>query len=85
MTDLGRFIAHKRREKGFSQDDMGELLGYTRYNICLLERGKIKDPKPDVLRQIARILEIPYIQLLVEAGYLQNGDLDDLDVEAITE
>ena len=54
---LGKRIATLRREKGFSQEKLGEKTGYSTEFISLVERG-INAPAVDGLDKIARALGV---------------------------
>ena len=63
-----RLIKQKRKEFGYSQEDLGIRVGYDKSNISRIESGAIKDIPLSKALRISKILEIE-IQDLVKGGY----------------
>jgi transcriptional regulator with XRE-family HTH domain len=59
MVTCGEFLAHWRKIRGLSQKEVADLLGYkTGQFVSNWERNKSQPPIP-VLKDLAKILEIP--------------------------
>lgn len=75
---LGAFIRRRRRELGLTQAELGEQVGYVQERISSLEHGKYGMPSIAALSALAEALQVDLLDLLCEAGYLQqaqrNGD-----------
>jgi len=60
---LGRRVRHYRNEAGLTLDQLGDRLGKPAPYLSLLENGK-KEPRVNLLRDIARVLEVEIADLL---------------------
>jgi len=40
-----------------------------------LEAGRVQAPSPHVLRRLAAVLEMPYLDLMAVAGYLEGSEI----------
>lgn len=63
MNKLGELIHQKRKERGISQETLGNLVDYGRPNILNIEAGKLK-PSDELLERIATELDLPYERLI---------------------
>lgn len=64
-----QLIKRKRKEYGYSQDDLAIRVGYSdKSAICRIESGKLKDIPLSKAIRLSKILEIE-IQDLVKGGY----------------
>ncbi len=93
MTDLrqlGYEIRKAREAKRMTQAELGNRLGVSRANVCLLETGGVVYPRIDRLTAIASILNMPVALLYELAGITQveaapgqlawlAGELDQLN------
>lgn len=61
---LGRRLRALRRLKRLTQKDLAGLLGISVGNLSTIERGD-KYPRVDMLKRIARILDVPLEELFV--------------------
>lgn len=93
---LGSVIRHARKGKGFSQAELGYLVGLTQSQVSQLERGATAMPHLDTLRAIAHHTGVEPGYLLELArwpGAFKRGipaeladvfrDLDELQTEAV--
>ena len=64
--DMGRRIAALRRDKGWTQEDMGRHIEITASYLARIEIG-IRRPTLEVLGQIAEALEVPMWQLIADS------------------
>lgn len=70
---LGDFIREKRNQKNWSQRDLAAAAGISNAEISRIEAGKRKEPSPSVLKEIAKALDTPFEELLLEAGIIEKG------------
>jgi transcriptional regulator with XRE-family HTH domain len=70
---LGSLLADLRVSKGMSLRQVEEATGRAVSNAYLsqLEKGKIQQPSPSILHQLAGVYAVPYEALMERAGYLQ--------------
>ncbi len=61
---LGDRMRKYRRQKGLSQEELGELVGFSQSKISKIENGDW-DSLSD-LRLIARVLEVPIEELITD-------------------
>lgn len=69
----GDYIKRKRLEKGMSQRQLAAVSGVSNSEISRIEAGGRQNPSPAVLGLIAKALDVPYEELLAEAGYLESA------------
>lgn len=69
MTELGRLIKDKREEKNLSQRELAKRAGICNAEVKRIEEGERKRPKPEILKKLAGVLNLPYLYLLELAGY----------------
>ena len=69
---LGGLLADLRSAKGLSLREVEEATGRAVSNAYLsqLEKGRIQQPSPSVLHQLAAVYAVPYEALMEKAGYL---------------
>lgn len=63
LSKVGKFIAEKRKEKGYTQEKMGEMLGVNGKTISKWERG-VNAPDISLLSEISNLLGITLDELL---------------------
>ena len=73
--DLGEFIREQRRVGQLSLRKLSEMAGVSNPYLSQIERG-MRKPSADILRQIARALEISSEELYIRAGILDEPDGD---------
>ncbi|MCM0626674.1 helix-turn-helix domain-containing protein [Lysinibacillus sp. OL1_EC] len=78
MNTLGDLIKEVRKKSGLTTTQLAEMVEVSQGYISHLENERKKNPSPDVLARIAKVLDIPYIDLMVKAGYLTGNDLSEL-------
>ncbi len=75
---LGLYIKKRRLEKGLSAYFIEKEYGFSRNFWSRIESGTHKSSmKPELLKKIASILEINYIELYMIVGYLDNDSFID--------
>src|SRR3569832_2228780 len=71
--DLGEFIREQRRVGHLSLRKLSEMAGISNPYLSQIERG-MRKPSADILRQLARALEISSEELYLRAGILDERD-----------
>jgi HTH-type transcriptional regulator, competence development regulator len=67
---LGGFLRRQREAMSLSLRDVEASTGLSNGYLSLLERGKVKQPKPAVLYKLAEALQTSYTDLMGLAGHL---------------
>jgi transcriptional regulator with XRE-family HTH domain len=72
QSALGGLLADLRSAKGLSLREVEEATGRAVSNAYLsqLEKGRIQQPSPSVLHELAAVYAVPYEALMERAGYL---------------
>jgi transcriptional regulator with XRE-family HTH domain len=73
MNGFASYLRELRKARGLSLKQVEERAGVSNAYLSQLERGLRKPPHPDILRRLAKAYEVPVEDLLVSAGYLENG------------
>lgn len=77
-TFLGELVREARKSKGYTMIELAESLGLTQGYVSKIETNK-NLPTIEILKKIGEILDIPLIELLFEAGYVEKPiTYDDL-------
>jgi transcriptional regulator with XRE-family HTH domain len=61
--EFGQRLAHFRKDRGYSQEALAQLLGTTRNNIAYYER-KAKNPTLEFIQRCAVVLEVSVADLI---------------------
>ncbi|WP_025853214.1 helix-turn-helix domain-containing protein [Paenibacillus ehimensis] len=69
-TNFGSYLKDKRIEKGLNIVQLSETSGMSAAQISRIENGKRGVPKPENIKSLALALEVPYEELMRQAGYL---------------
>ena len=72
MQLIGDKVRKYRRQKGLSQERLGELVGFSQSKISKIENGDW-DSLSD-LRLIARVLEVPIEELITDHSDEEQND-----------
>jgi transcriptional regulator with XRE-family HTH domain len=70
-TNLAKMLATLRETKGVSLRELQTATGISNAYLSQLEQGKAEKPAPDKLEAIARFYEVPYMELMRAAGYVE--------------
>ena len=74
QSKIGRFIADKRKAKGFTQASLAQELGITDRAVSKWERGKAM-PDVSLMLELCQLLEITVNELLCgESIYMENNE-----------
>ncbi len=74
MKSLGDYIFVIRYRKGLSQRKLATRAGICNSTVNRIEKGIIKNVKPQILRKLAHALNLPYQEILYYAGYLNEKE-----------
>lgn len=74
MSIFGEKLRKLRKEKGLSIRKLSDLSGVAHSYLSQVETGKRGVPKVETLERIAAGLNIPSIDLLARAGYIDPDD-----------
>jgi len=66
--ELGRQVLARRKEKRWSQEELGELAGISRNYVSLIERGEAHSVSMKVINQLAVAFGVNVSQLTGEIG-----------------
>lgn len=75
--DLGEYLSKIRKEKDISLRDVEKLTGIGYAHLSMIENGK-RNVTPALLRNLATLYNIDYINLYEKAGYLDLIKTKDL-------
>ena len=67
---LGESIRKRRETKGISTIKAARLAEVSTAYLSKLERGAVQQPSPHILYRLSSVLEMPYEELMILAGYL---------------
>jgi transcriptional regulator with XRE-family HTH domain len=66
--ELGRQVLSRRKEKRWSQEELGEMAGISRNYVSLIERGEADSISMKVINQLAVALGVTVAQLTGDIG-----------------
>lgn len=76
MADVGLFIKSLREEAGYSLKKLATLCGISDSELFKIENGTRQNPNWKNLCEIAKVLEIHPFKILLEAGYIDENDVN---------
>ena len=77
MQLIGDKIRKYRRQKGLSQERLGEIVGFSQSKISKIERGERGDwDSLSDLRLIAKVLEVPIEELISDRSDEGQNDCE---------
>ena len=62
--NIGEKIKSARLAKGYTQEELGKLIGVQKSAVAKYEKGRVVNIKRSVLAKIAQVLEIPPVELV---------------------
>lgn len=77
--NVGAFIRQVREDRGLTQAQLALYTGIAQSEVSRIESGARQNPSPEALRRIGEALGIPPRQLMVLAGYIEEGEPEQLD------
>lgn len=81
--EFGLFLKNIRETLGYSTYDVNKLCDISQSYLSLLENGKRK-PSPIILKKLAPIYNLDYIDLLEKAGFIDLIEKEQLNNNADT-
>lgn len=74
--DIGQKIRNARLSKGYTQEELGKLIGVQKSAVAKYEKGRIVNIKRSVLAKISNVLDIPPVELVtdIEAKPVEMGN-----------
>lgn len=72
--DLGQFLWDVRNARGMTLRQVEEACEVSNAYLSQLETGKIKQPSPHILHELAEVYGVPYETLMKKAGYIKGDD-----------
>lgn len=76
-TKLAKFLKASRLKRGLTLRDIEKKSKYkiTDGHVSKIENGFINEPSPHQLRAISKTLNLNYLEVIMEAGYVTYADL----------
>lgn len=62
--NIGEIIKNARLQKGFTQEELGKLIGVQKSAVAKYENGRVVNIKRSVLTKISKVLDIPPVVLV---------------------
>ena len=78
LIELGKALEARRKEREQSLAAVAGPANISATYLQKLERGRVTTPSPRVLRRLAGVLALPYLQLMELAGYLDETDVHEV-------
>lgn len=75
---IGEKIKALRESLNMTQEQLAERSGVSRVSIGNYERGSRK-PAPEVLKKLSKGLNVDYMELMTEAGYVNEAITESID------
>lgn len=75
MSKFGEYLRRIRKLKGLTLTKLEELSGVSNSYLSQVENGQFK-PSVEILKKLAKVLDVPYIELLQKAGVLEEDIVD---------
>lgn len=74
MEQLAARLKEARSSRGLTLEAAAAAARISPAYLHKLEAGRVQTPSPHVLRRLATVLGVPYLELMTLAGYLVEGD-----------
>lgn len=79
MENVGAMLRRIRKEAGYTQERLGEALGYGHAYISRIESGRLR-PSWWFLTKFADLLHVPIADLLKAAGLVAQPTVDEVHI-----
>lgn len=76
--NIGEKIRDARLRKGYTQEELGEILGVKKSAIAKYEKGRVINIKRSTLKKISDILDIPPFELIFDEEKEKLAESDEL-------
>lgn len=77
--ELGKYLAEIRKEKGISLREVDKLKDISYSHLSMIEHGK-RNVTPALLRNLADLYNIDYLDLYEKAGYIDLIEDEQKDI-----
>lgn len=64
--NVGEKIKAARLKKGYTQEELGKMIGVQKSAVAKYENGRVVNIKRSVLQELSQILEIPPVELVAD-------------------
>jgi transcriptional regulator with XRE-family HTH domain len=68
----GKFLTARRKERRISRAELARIAGVGHVTIWRMERGRMRNPRLSSLEKIARALDLPLAQLLMDGKAVRD-------------
>ncbi|MGI2336208.1 MAG: helix-turn-helix domain-containing protein [Dehalogenimonas sp.] len=82
-SNFGQFLKSLRNRRHMSLRDVEKECGVSNAYIAQLEKGDRPPPRPDILKKLARAYNVTIRELLLEAGYMDEPEVNATAEERI--
>ena len=72
----GQYIKQLRENRNLSQRELSLLVGISNAEISRIENGLRQEPSPKILKDIASVLKINYLELFLKYRYIEEDLLE---------
>ncbi|NQU83139.1 MAG: helix-turn-helix transcriptional regulator [Parcubacteria group bacterium] len=83
MTEFAKLIQNKRKEKGYTLEELANKLNVDKSYISKLENDKVPAPSVNLIRRISEVLLIDFEQLSLLAGRITDSIIRSLDIKKV--
>lgn len=81
--NLGQLIRQQRNLKGYTQEQLGNMIGVSKMAISKYERNIIDNIERKKIKDLSRILDIPIVKFLEEGNNCERITPDEFATEVI--
>lgn len=64
--NVGEKIKAARLKKGYTQEELGKMIGVQKSAVAKYENGRVVNLKRSILQELSQILEIPPVELVTD-------------------
>ena len=72
--NIGQIISDARIKKGYTQEQLGEIMGVQKSAIAKWENGRVVNIKRENLKKLAEVLSIPPYELVAPNSIVSNSE-----------
>lgn len=72
--NIGQIIRDARIKKGYTQEQLGEIMGVQKSAIAKWENGRVVNIKRENLKKLAEVLSIPPYELVSPNSIVSNSE-----------
>lgn len=83
MTEFAKLIQNKRKEKGYTLEELANKLDVDKSYISKLENDKVPAPSVNFIRRMSEVLLIDFEQLSLLAGRITDSIVRSLDIKKV--